>query len=54
MRLSEIRKKYRDQWVLVEYSKPDKELRVKDGKVLRTLPAKKTFTKPYFSTKAKT
>src|SRR5713226_9378718 len=33
MRLSEIKRKYRNQWVLVEYSKLDKDLRVKDGKV---------------------
>jgi hypothetical protein len=33
MRLDEIRKRYRNEWVLVEFSKLDKDLRVKDGKV---------------------
>jgi hypothetical protein len=28
MRLAEIKKKYRNQWVLVEFSKLDKDLRV--------------------------
>ena len=31
MRLDEIRKRYRNEWMLVEFSKLDKDLRVKDG-----------------------
>jgi len=34
MRLNEIRKRYRNEWVLVEFSKLDKDLRVKDGRVI--------------------
>ena len=34
MRLDEIRKRYRNDWVLVEFSKLDKDLRVKNGKVI--------------------
>ena len=53
MRLSEIRKKYRDQWVLVEYSKLDKELRVKDGKVLAHASSKEDIYKALLHTKGK-
>ena len=34
MRLDQIKKRYRNQWVLVEFSKLDKDLQVKGGKVL--------------------
>jgi hypothetical protein len=34
MRLNEIRKRYRNEWVLVEFSKLDKDLRAKDGRVI--------------------
>jgi hypothetical protein len=53
MRLSEIRKKYRDQWVLVEYSKLDKQLRVKDGKVLAHASSKEDIYKALLHTKGK-
>ena len=53
MRLSEIRKKYRDQWALVEYSKLDKELRVKDGKVLAHASSKEDIYKALLHTKGK-
>jgi len=53
MRLSEIKKKYRDQWVLVEYSKLDKELRVKDGKVLAHASSKEDIYKALLHTKGK-
>jgi hypothetical protein len=45
MRLTDIRKKYRNQWVLVEFSNLDKDLRVKDGKVLAHAPNKRKSTK---------
>ena len=53
MRPNEIKKKYRDQWVLVEYSKLDKELRVKDGKVLAHASSKEDIYKALLHTKGK-
>jgi len=34
MRLSEIKKKYRDDWMLIEYSKISTNLQVKEGKAV--------------------
>lgn len=34
MKLSEIMKQYRDEWVLIEYTKLDEELNVVEGRVL--------------------
>ena len=34
MRLSEIKKKYRDEFVLIEYSKISTNLQVKEGKAV--------------------
>ena len=45
MRLNEIKKKYKNQWVLVEYSKLDKNLRVNEGKVLAHAPTKEDIYK---------
>ena len=53
MRLNEIKKKYRDQWVLVEYSKLDKELRVRDGKVLAHASSKEAIYKALLHTQGK-
>ena len=53
MRLSEIRKKYRDQWVLIEFSKLDKDLRVKDGKVLAHAANKEDIYKALLHTRGK-
>ena len=53
MRLSEIKKKYRDQWVLVEYSKLGKDLQVKDGKVLAHAANKEDIYKALLRTKGK-
>jgi hypothetical protein len=53
MRLSEIKKKYRDHWVLVEYSKLDKDLRVKDGKVLAHAANKEDIYKALLRTRGK-
>jgi hypothetical protein len=53
MRLNEIKNKYRDQWVLVEYSKLDKELRVIDGKVLAHASSKEDIYKALLHTKGK-
>ena len=53
MRLSEIKKKYRNQWVLVEYSRLDKDLRVKHGKVLAHAPNKDEIYKALLRTRGK-
>ena len=53
MRLSEIKRKYRNQWVLVEYSKLDKDLRVKDGKVFAHASNKDDIYKALLSTRGK-
>ena len=53
MRLSEIKKKYRDQWVLVEFSKLDKDLRVKDGKVIAHAANKEDIYKALLHTRGK-
>jgi hypothetical protein len=53
MRLSEIKKKYRNQWVLVEFSKLDKDLRVKDGKVLAHAFSKEDIYKALLHTRGK-
>ena len=53
MRLSEIKKKYKNQWVLVEYSKLDKNLRVNEGKVLAHAPTKEDIYKALLQTRGK-
>ncbi len=53
MRLSEIKKKYPDQWVLVEYSKLGKDLQVKDGKVLAHTASKEEIYKALLHTKGR-
>jgi len=53
MRLTDIQKKYRNQWVLVEFSKLDKDLRVKDGKVLAHSPNKEEIYKALLLTRDK-
>ena len=53
MRLSEVKKKYRNQWVLVEFSKLDKNLRVKDGKVLAHAASKEDIYKALLHTRGK-
>jgi hypothetical protein len=53
MRLSEIRRKYRNEWVLVEFSKLDKDLRVKDGKVIAHAANKEDIYKALLGTRGK-
>jgi len=53
MRLSEIKKKYRDEWVLVEFSKLDRDLRVKEGKVLAHASSKEDIYKALLRTRGK-
>jgi hypothetical protein len=53
MRLSEIKKKYRDKWVLIEYSKISANLQVEEGKVLAQAPNKEDIYKALLGTKGK-
>jgi hypothetical protein len=53
MRLNEIRKRYRNEWVLVEFSKLDKDLRVKDGKVIAHASNKDDIYKALLHTRGK-
>ena len=53
MRLSAIKKKYRDEWVLIEYSKIGRDLQVKEGKVLAHAPNKEDIYKALLGTKGK-
>jgi hypothetical protein len=50
MRLDEIRKRYRNEWVLVEFSKLDKDLRVKEGNVIAHAPNKDDIYKALLDT----
>ncbi len=54
MRLAEIKKKYRNQWVLVEFSKLDRIFELKTARSSRMLPTKKTFIKLCFKLAART
>ena len=40
MKMSEIAKEHKDEWVLIEYTKLDKQLNVKEGRVLAHSPRK--------------
>ena len=40
MKMSEITKEYKDEWVLIEYTKLDEQLNVLDGRVLAHSPRK--------------
>lgn len=53
MRLSDIQKKYRNQWVLVEFSKLDKDFRVKEGKVIAHAANKEEIYKAWLHTRGK-
>ena len=53
MQLNEIKKKYRDEWVLIEYSKISANLEVKEGKVLAHAANKEDIYKALLGTKGK-
>lgn len=53
MKLNEIKKKYRDEWVLIEYSKFSASLQVKEGKVLAHASNKEDIYKALLGTKGK-
>ena len=50
---SEIKKKYPNEWVLVEYSKLDKDLHAKEGQVLAHAPNKEDIYKALLKTRGK-
>ena len=53
MRFDEIKKKYRNQWVLIQYSKLDKDLRVKEGKVIAHATNKEEIYEALLRTRGK-
>lgn len=40
MKMAEIAEEYKDEWVLIEYSELDEQLRVQEGTVLAHSPSK--------------
>jgi hypothetical protein len=53
MRLAEIRKKYPNQCVLIEFSKLGKDLRVKEGNVIAHASTKEEIYKALLRTRGK-
>lgn len=53
MRLAEIKKKYPNEWVLVEFSKLDKNLQVKEGRVVAHSKVKEEIYKALLRTKGR-
>jgi hypothetical protein len=53
MRLAEIRRKYANQWVLIEYEKLDKDLKVVEGRVIAHARTKKAIYKGLRNTTGK-
>lgn len=53
MDIGEIRRKYRNEWVLVEFSKLDKDLGVKEGKVIAHTSNKEEIYKALLGTRGK-
>ncbi|MBI4526368.1 MAG: hypothetical protein HY695_21420 [Deltaproteobacteria bacterium] len=53
MRFDEIRKKYRNEWVLIEFSKLSKDLRIKEGKVIAHASSKEEIYKALLQTRGK-
>lgn len=53
MRVDEIRKKYPNEWVLIEFSKLGKDLRVKEGKVLAHASNKEDIYRALLQTRGK-
>ena len=45
MKLAEINKRYKGQWVLIEYRELDENLEVHDGDVIATAPTKEDIYK---------
>jgi len=53
MRIREITKKHKGEWLLIEYDELDKDLNVKRGKVLAHSPNKEEIYQILLETKGK-
>ena len=53
MKMEEIRKHYRDEWVLIEYTKLDDDLNVIEGEVIAHSPNKDEIYREIINTKGK-
>lgn len=53
MTLAEQLKQYKDEWVLIEFTKLDKELNVKEGRVVAHSPSKEEIYRLLLRTKGK-
>ena len=53
MKMEEILKKYRDQWLLIEYTTLDENLNVMEGKVFAHSPNKEKIYAELMKTKGK-
>lgn len=53
MKLDEILKKYKDEWLLIEYTKLDEDLNVIEGTVIAHSPNKEKVYSQLMKTKGK-
>ena len=53
MKIKEILKKYKDEWLLIEYARLDENLNVVEGKVLAHSPNKEKIYAELMKTKGK-
>ena len=53
MDIAKIKKLYRNQWVLIEYTKLDRHLRPKDGRVIAHAANKEDIYKALLDTRGK-
>lgn len=53
MKMEEIRRRYRDEWVLIEYTKLDDELNVIEGEVIAHSPNREEIYRELLKTKGK-
>ena len=53
MDIAKIKKQYRNQWVLIEYTQLDKHLRPKAGRVIAHAPTKENIYKALLDTRGK-
>jgi len=53
MKMEEIRRQYRDEWVLIEYTKLDDDLKVVEGQVIAHSPNREKIYRELLKTKGK-
>jgi hypothetical protein len=53
MKMEEIRKRYLDEWVLIEYTKLDDDLNVIEGEVIAHSPSREQIYRELLNTKGK-